>query len=184
MLGIDDSPFQFKDERALVVGVMMRLPAYVEGVLKMECEVDGRDANSVLAENIINSRFKDQIKLIMVDGIALCGFNVIDITELYEETGIPCATVTRDSPDRQGIRTALEKHFDDWKERWAIIERQTLYRVSTDHKPVHVAVEGMTFDQAEELIRKSTVRGAIPEPLRVAHLIATAIVTGESAGRS
>ncbi len=183
-MGIDDSPFQFEDETALVVGVVMRLPAYVEGVIRMECRVDGREATDVLAEGINNSRFREQLRLVMIDGIALCGFNIIDIGELYERTGIPCATVTRDSPDRGSIRKALVKHFDDWEERWLLVDKHPLHEIPTDHKPIHVAVEGMAIEKVTELIMRSTIRGAIPEPLRIAHLIAAAMVAGESAGRS
>ena len=39
-------------------------------------------------------------------------------------------------------------------------------------------------EELAEMLRASTVQGALPEALRVAHLIATAIVRGESRGRA
>jgi endonuclease V-like protein UPF0215 family len=42
----------------------------------------------------------------------------------------------------------------------------------------------MSIDDLEGSISHTMVQGAIPEPLRVAHLIATAMVRGESHGRA
>ena len=41
VLGIDDSPFTFRSERVLVVGVVTRLPNYIEGIMRAEAAVDG-----------------------------------------------------------------------------------------------------------------------------------------------
>jgi hypothetical protein len=46
-----------------------------------------------------------------------------------------------------------------------------------------VAHAGIERDAAEELVRASLRKSRLPEPLRVAHLIARALVTGESRGR-
>lgn len=46
--------------------------------------------------------------------------------------------------------------------------------------PLYIKCWGMRFEEAKEVIKLSIVRGAIPEPLRVAHLIASGIKTGES----
>jgi endonuclease V-like protein UPF0215 family len=184
VLGIDDSPFHFEDDRALVVGVVVRLPSYVEGVMRTWCEVDGTDANDVLSEMVLKSRFREQIKLAMVDGIALGGFNVIDISALHQRTDVPFATITRDPPDMHAMENALRSHFSDWEKRIATIQMHPLRELKTDYKSIHIAQVGMPPEEAEELIRRSTVRGALPEPLRIAHLIATAMETGESRGRA
>jgi len=184
VLGIDDSPFLFGDERALVVGAVVRLPGYLEGVMKAECQVDGDDADNVLAGMVNHSRFRDQIKMIMIDGVALCGFNVVDIGELFLRTGVPCATITRDPPHLGAMEEALREHFDDWEGRLQVIRSHPLHEVPTDHKPLYVAVEGMSKDEAAELIRGCTILGALPEPLRLAHIISTAMVMGESKGRA
>lgn len=184
VLGIDDSPFTFGDDKALVVGVVIRLPSYLEGVMRTWCSVDGEDANEVVSEMIEGSRFREQIKLAMVDGVALGGFNVVDISSLNRRTGVPFATVTRDLPDLVKMESALRKNFDDWERRMSVITKHALRKVSTDHKPLYVAQTGIDDAMADELIRGSIVRGALPEPLRIAHLIATAMETGESKGRA
>jgi len=183
VVGIDDSPFEFKIGKVLVVGVAMRLPSYVEGVMRTECTIDGTDANDALAKMITKSRFFEQLKLIMIDGVALGGFNVVDILRLCDETGIPCATVTRDPPDMMKISNALKAHFPDWENRLEVIGRRRLTAIPTAHKPIYVSTAGMDVDEASKLIRECTVRGNIPEPIRIAHLISSAMVKGESRGR-
>lgn len=182
VLAVDDAPFRFDSERAMVVGVVMRLPNYLEGVLRSECQVDGDDANLVLERMIAGSRFKRQIKAVLIDGVALGGFNVVDIDALYSAVGIPVVTVTRDPPNLEEIQAALRKHFPDWGRRLELLRRKPLHEVDTGHKPILVSVAGMGLREAEELLRKSMVRGAVPEPLRVAHIIASGLARGESKG--
>jgi endonuclease V-like protein UPF0215 family len=184
VLGLDDSPFNFNDEKTHVIGVVMRLPSYIEAVMRCEVEVDGTDANEMLAKMINSSRYKDQLKLVMMDGVALGGFNVVDIENLHQNIDLPVVTITRDEPDILSMESALKDHFEDWQTRFAIIKKGQLHRIETKHKPVYVKFIGMDIKEIEEIIGMSIVRGAIPESLRVAHLIATGIVSGESRGRA
>lgn len=75
ILGIDDSPFRFDERKALVVGVLVRIPNYLESVMKAEVTIDGSDASHVVTDMISRSRYRDQIKAVFFDGIALAGFN-------------------------------------------------------------------------------------------------------------
>jgi len=184
VLGIDDSPFGFKDRKALVVGALVRVPNYLEGVMKTEVDVDGVDSTEQLAHMISSSRYRDQIKAVMIDGIAVAGFNVVDVESLHESIGIPVLTVTRDEPDLDKMRIALRKHFEDWERRFELITRLRLRQIHTGHKPLYASGLGADWEELERFVTISTVRGAVPEPIRMAHLIAAAMVRGESYGRS
>jgi len=184
VLGIDDSPFEFGDQRSLVVGALVRTPSYLEAVMKTDVEVDGNDSTDRLVEMVTRSRYREQIKLVMVDGIALAGFNIIDLESFHERTGVPVATVTRDEPDMVEIETALRKHFDDWERRLSLVKRVPLRPLDTGHKPLQASVVGLDWDEFVRLAHAITVRGAVPEPVRIAHLVSAAMVKGESRGRS
>jgi len=184
VLGVDDSPFEFGDRRSLVVGALVRVPDYLEAVMRTEVQVDGRDSTDKLVDMVVRSRYREQIKLVMVDGVALGGFNVVDLASFHERTGVPVATVTRDEPDMHEIEAALKKHFEDWEERMSLIRRVPLRQLDTGHKPLHASVLGMPWDEFVQLARATTVRGAVPEPVRIAHLVSAAMVKGESRGRS
>jgi endonuclease V-like protein UPF0215 family len=184
ILGIDDSPFRFKDEKALVVGALVRLPNYLEGVMRTEVTVDGTDSTDMLLEMVSRSRYKDQVKAVMLDGIALAGFNVVDVERLHSELAVPVITVTRDRPDFGKMRGALKKHFHDWESRYSMITKLELREIETEQKPIYATAAGIDWREAAKLVELSTVRGVVPEPLRVAHLISSAMVRGESYGRS
>lgn len=184
VLGIDDSPFSFSSGKVLLVGAVVRLPNYLEGVMRTECAVDGTDANQAIEGMLLRSRYREQLKLVLLDGAAVGGFNVVDIDLLHRRTGLPFATVTRDPPDMEKVAAALRKHFGDWEERLEVIARHRLRPVDTGHKPLLVASVGMDEGEADRLIARSVVRGVVPEPVRVAHLIAAAMARGESKGRA
>ncbi len=183
VLGIDDSPFEFGEGRALVVGVVARIPNYVESVMKTDVQVDGTDATNKVVSMIRRSRYREQVKLILLDGIALAGFNVLDIDLIHESLDIPVLTVTRDPPDLKKMRDALEGHFDDWKRRYELVSKHELREIRTMHKPLLASGVGLSWGEFQEIVSMCTVRGVVPEPLRLAHLIASAMTRGESYGR-
>lgn len=183
ILGIDDGPFKFIDSTVPVVGVVMR-GGYIEGVMRTEVRVDGDEATDVVIGLLERSRFKEQVRILMLDGVALGGFNIVDLEEVNRRTGVPCLSVTRDKPDYEAMKKVLKSKFDDWERRWAIVGRGDLFVVDTGHNPVHVRAAGISEKEATEVLKRSILRGALPEPLRVAHLFATALVKGESKGNA
>jgi endonuclease V-like protein UPF0215 family len=184
LLGIDDSPFSFNDKFSTVIGVVMRGGEYLEGVLSRKITIDGSDATFVCKEMIENTRHKQQLKAMMLDGIALGGFNIVDIEEIFNDTGLAVITITRDEPDFKNIKEALKKNFKDWSSRYDLIKQGKLHEIKTRHNPIYIKFSGITIEEAKEIIKLSTIRGAIPEPIRMAHLIASGITRGESYGKA
>jgi endonuclease V-like protein UPF0215 family len=179
VIGIDDAPFRFEGERTLVIGVVMRAPMYVEGVLSESVEVDGNDSTERIISMINKSRFREQLKAVMLDSGCLAGFNVVDLECVHETLKKPVISITKDKPDLSGIKCALQKHFPDWKERFRHLSKPM---TESKHLPYRVYFRacGISNDEAESLISRFIVRGAIPEPIRVAHIIASGVTTGES----
>lgn len=184
LLGVDDGPFKFSDKRTVLIGVVMRASGYLEGVLKRQITVDGTDATSVVIDMIKKSRHHKQLKAIMLDGVAFGGFNIVDIIQVAEKTTIPIITVTRDKPNFERIKSALCAHFDDWEVRYDMMTKGQLYEMRTSYNPIFVKFVGMTYEEAKEIITLATIRGVIPEPIRISHLIASGIVRGESYGKA
>jgi len=184
ILGIDDAPFRFTDESVPVVGVVVRAPSYVEGVLTASVAVDGADATDVLRERILASRYREGLALVLLDGIALGGFNLVDLDVLHTAIGVPVATATRERPDLRAMVAALRSRFPDWKARAELLQRHPLWAIETGHRPLYAAAVGIGRSDLAEILARCTVRGTLPEPIRLAHLIAAAIVKGESRGRA
>jgi hypothetical protein len=162
----------------------VQAPAYIEGVLMTHARVDGRDATERIAAMIRASRYREGLRMILLNGVAVGGFNVIDLAALHRELKVPIVTVTRRKPNLESIQGALRRKFDDWENRWALIKDYRIEQVTTRHTPLHVTYVGATRREVVEGLALTTVRGALPEPLRVAHLIAAASVKGESHGRA
>jgi endonuclease V-like protein UPF0215 family len=184
ILGIDDAPFSFDEKYSTVIGVIMRGGEYLECVLRSQVTIDGTEATMICKQMIQNSRHRQQLKVIMLDGACLGGFNVVDINELSELTNLPVITITRDKPDWQKIKHALQKNFKDWKDRWLLLQKGKLHRIATQYNPIYIKCTGLLLEEAKEIIKISTIRGVIPEPIRVAHLIASGITRGESYGKA
>lgn len=184
ILGIDDS--SLLKEKVMIVGTVFRGGDWIDGVLRSEITRDGLDATGVIVTMIKKSKHYAQLRVIMLDGITYGGFNVVDIQELYRETGLPVIVIMRSCPDFEKIRSALG-HFSDGEARWDIIKKAgKIEKLFTGRNgtPVYIQKAGIGSKSAEKIIRLTSIRSSIPEPLRVAHLIATGIIFGESKGKA
>jgi len=128
----------------------------------------------------MNSRFAEHVQLVLLQGVALGGFNVVDAFKVNETLGLPVMIVARKRPDMAAVRRALLSKVPGGRLKWALIERLGAME-PTDG--VCIQRVGITPGQASSVIERFALHGRIPEPLRVAHLIAGALAKGESRGR-
>ena len=182
ILGVDDSPFpSHTNEEVMLVGTVFRAGNWLDGVLSTYIHGDGTDGTEKITEMVKNSRNLGQLGVIMLDGITFGGFNLVNIRMIFESTGVPVIVIMRKLPNFERIKKAL-KRFDDWEKRWAnVLEAGKVYKVDNTES-IYIQVYGIEREDAEDIVRLSTTRSAIPEPVRVAHIIAAGIVTGESKG--
>lgn len=178
-IGIDDAPFARGDKETTIVGVVMRGDSYVEAVMKSEITIDGTDASEKMVAMVANCRIEG-LAAILLDGITFGGFNVADVDLIYDRTCVPTITVTRKRPDMQAMRKAL-LNLPDGESRYELISRSLPVEVPTSAGNVAYArCAGATIDEARLVLRRTTMQGAIPEPLRLAHMIGQAYKTGTS----
>jgi len=189
VIGFDDAPFgsarrkdcrTYDESAVLVVGAVYSGSRLV-GVLSGRVHRDGSDATAVIVHVVRSSQFAAQTQAILLQGIAVAGFNVMDIHGMHASLGMPVLVIARRQPDIQAIREALLHRVEGGAEKWALIERAGPMEAVGG---VFVQRAGLSLPEAEGLIRKFAVNGAIPEPLRTAHLIAGGIATGQSRGRT
>jgi len=173
VLAIDDGPFTFEDSNVDILGVLTRGSSYIEAVLRDEVGVDGTDSTERIIRMISNSKYLEQVGLVLLDGGAFGGFNIFDIHVIRDELEVPVITVTRKSPDFNAIRKALKRHFEDWGSRFETLSKGDIEEVVINNIPVYVKLAGISLNDAESVLRRLTVQGTIPEPLRLAHIIAT-----------
>lgn len=183
ILGVDDAPFTpHTSDPVMVVGTVFRAGKWFDGVLRTFVQVDGDDATEKIISMVNGSRQKEQLGIIMLDGVTFGGFNVANIPRICRKTGIPVIVVMRKQPNFERIKKALQ-HFKNWEDRWkSILEAGEIHRVDKEGEPVYIQICGMELEDAVEVVKLSSTRSAIPEPIRAAHLIAAGVTTGESRG--
>ena len=180
VIGIDDSPFnKFRDKKILVVGVVMRGGSWVDGVLSTKVSVDGSDSTKKIIEMINKCKFKPQLQCVFLDGIAVAGFNIVDVKELSKKTKLPVVIVIRRKPDIENIKKTLIKINKQNKIK--LIEKAGNV-VQVDD--IFVQLTGIELEQARKILKIVCTRSLIPEPIRLAHLIAQGVIFGESKGRA
>lgn len=205
VIGFDDGPFP-RDHRGdvLLVGVVCSATR-VDGIVSGKIRRDGVDSTRRVVELVRASQFGEHIQAILFQGIAVGGFNVIDIQGLSQALQIPVLVVVRRPPDMAAVKRALfsRKPHDraavpgaarKWKliEQAGTLEPLGVSRRSLKREPTGLATAqrlwiqraGLTLDDARRLVSRTTLHGNIPEPLRLAHLIAGGITTGKSRGRA
>jgi uncharacterized protein len=174
---LDDGPFTRSARRAALVGVVFSSPNYIEGIVRTSVAIDGTDATDRILTLLGHSPFLDGVRAVLLDGIAVGGFNLIDLDRLHAQLQRPVVTVTRHPPDFPSIRSALRKYFPrEATARWKLVRAHTLFRLPMkEGNPLMVSAVGCTRAEAAVIVRRTTVRGNLPEPLRLARLIARSL---------
>jgi len=177
ILGIACSSFnRITDKTTPVFGVIFRGAELLEGVLKTTVTVDGEDATEKIIEMIEKSAHKKQLKLIITRGVTIAGFNYIDMQKIIEKTSLPVISVVDRQPNMDEIKQALENLPQSEKRHEVILNSGLIKEIKTSPKeePVYVQSIGLEEKIVSDLLVKITKVGRIPEPIRVARLIATA----------
>lgn len=181
VVGFDDAPFSPEHRGdVLIVGAVFA-GTCLQGVLSAKVRRDGANAAQVLASLVRRSRFHRQLHAILLQGIAFAGFNVIDLQGLYDAVGIPVVAVSRRAPDLNAIRRALLEHVRGGARKWRLIEQAGPMQPAAG---LYVQRCGIVQPEAEALLTRLATHSRMPEPLRVAHLIAAGVTLGESRHRT
>lgn len=176
ILALDDSAFLKKGGKSLVVGVIGR-EKLVEGVISFSVSSDGKDATAQIIEVVRKSRFRPQIKLIVLNGTVLAGLNIVDAERIRRILSIPVAGITRRKPHPDKLAEAIEKSNKYVSYRMQVLDsikdNMTLYR----HRGYYLQLFGMSKKDVDARFEEMIAF------LRLAHLIGSGIAKGESRGR-
>lgn len=180
VVGFDDGPFDPAHRGdVLLVGAVFA-GTRLDGVLSGKVRRDGANATRVLEALVRGSRFHPQLHAVLLQGIAFAGFNVVDLPELQRRLGLPVIAVCRRRPDLAAVREALLGRVPGGARKWRRVQRAgPLQRAGG----LWIQCAGISAAAAGKLLAPLCLSGALPEPLRAAHLIAGGVVRGESTGR-
>jgi len=180
VLGIDDGPFDKRTDATVpIVGVMTEGPDLVEAVAVTRFPVDGPRVAEFLATWIDGLRFASALHAVVLGGITVAGLGVVDIEDLSRRSGIPAMIVNRREPQNDRLSGALAGA--------GLAERIEIVESAPAAWPLdpglYVAHAGTSRDEAAKILTAVRGKSQLPEPLRLAHLIGAAIVSGQSRGR-
>ncbi len=176
ILGLDDGKFTLHTQGAvMVVGVVFRGGSWLDGVMSTNIAIDGLDATEQIASMINSSPHCKQLRVIMLNGITFGGFNVVNIKQLNLATQIPVIVLMRDKPDLDAIQKAL-RNLPEHEQRWkTIVDAGKIFELHCKSKTIYMEITGISESNAKEIVELTSTRSSFPEPLRVAHLIASGI---------
>ena len=179
-VGFDDAPFERRTGAPVSLAGVVCAGTRFEGLVWGSVRKDGWTATDEVCRLLVGGKFLPQVHLVLLDGIAFGGFNLVDLPRLAHTLGKPCVAVMRRPPDLGAVEQVLGR-LSRPQERLAVLRRAG---------PIH-QVGGFTFQVqgaeppwVAEALGRLTDTGRVPEALRLAHLIGSAVKTGESSKRA
>jgi len=162
-----------------------------------DIEADGTDATPRIIEFVRSCA--DGIDALMARSVPIAGFNYIDAGAVLRECGIPSVFVLCEEPDMEAVGGALRRHFADWEGRLRAIEGAgPVHRLrdgwgwgwggggeagtvregdgeGEEGEALFIECVGIGVRDALALARGLTVFGTVPEPVRIAGMVAKAV---------
>ncbi len=171
IVGIEDGSFKKGITKHALLAAVLLKKLEIKGVKFAKITVDGLDATNKAVKILSEWNFD----AVMLAGVSFAGFNVIDPTVLHERFQKPVVVVSRTKPDNKAVKRALVRHFTDWKIRWGVFEKigaMHKVTVAAGESPLYVETVGADIKWTALLIKSLMTCSRVPEPIRVARLIA------------
>lgn len=170
MLGIAES-FRKSNKKSTLAGIVMRRDLVIDGIVFGSATIKGDDATeSILSMH--RSLARDDINCILLDGLVISMYNIIDGKRIAQETGLPVLAITFE--DSKGLEGSIKHHFRKWqaklKQYQKLGEREKV--ALKTGKSLFIRCWGLRSNRAIAILDAFTLQGSVPEPIRVAKLIA------------
>jgi len=168
--------FKQDSEKSILAGIVMRRDFVIDGFVLGNATLSGDDATDEIIK-MYEKLGRPDISYVLISGIIISMYNMVDIKKIHEKLEIPVIGVTYQ--DSAGIEEAIKHHFPDSFEK-KIVEYKKLGKrekisLKTSYD-VYVRNEGCTVPEVTHLLNDLTLQGSLPEPLRVAQLLAKTLL--------
>ena len=168
--------FSQDSKKSVLSGIVMSTDLVIDGFVISHSTVGGDDATDAIL-TMYKKLDRPDVSFLLISGIVISLYNIIDLKRISEETGLPVIGVTYE--ESKGIEDAIKHHFpDSYKSKLAEYsklgsrEKITLH---TSHN-LYIRNEGCTLLEAKQLLDKITLQGSVPEPLRIGQLLANTLL--------
>ena len=168
--------FTQTSEKSVLAGIVMRRDFVIDGFVFGNATISGDDATQEILK-MYDRLGRPDISYLLISGIIISMYNMIDIKKISDSLQIPVIGVTYE--DSKGIEDAIKHHFPDNFESkiqdYEKLGKREKISLHTSYD-VYVRNEGCTIDEVEHLLDELTLQGGLPEPLRVAQLLAKTLL--------
>ncbi|KAF5034165.1 hypothetical protein DSECCO2_599010 [anaerobic digester metagenome] len=170
-------------EQSTLAGIVMRKDLRIDGAAFARVTVGGMDATDAVI-GIVTDLARRDINLIMISGSVIAWYNIIDPAAVQDATGLPVIVTTYE--ESEGLAEDIRRHFPDDAGRLAAYQRlgdRTQVGLHSGYT-LFVRPYGLSPGDAARLCNDFTHDGRMPEPVRVARLIARGVVRSLRCGGS
>lgn len=171
-LGVAES-FRKGDLRSTLAGVVMRADGVVDGFVFGQATVEGDDATEEVLK--LHKRLRrDDVNLLILSGCIISLYNIIDVDSLAARSGLPVIALTY--RETTGIEGAIRHHFGDGESKvreYAKLGSRVQIKLKTGYS-VYARLSGIPLEDAVRVLDSFTAQGGVPEPVRLARLLAHA----------
>ncbi|MFX0067773.1 MAG: DUF99 family protein [Promethearchaeota archaeon] len=177
VLGISESFQKEKSRKSVLAGVVIRADRIIDGFGATTITIGGFDATDGIIR-IFDIIGRTDINALMINGVIIAWFNVVDLNLLHEKLNIPTIAVTYEE-SQESLKKYFQEYFPEtWERKLKVYdkngEREPIV-LRTGHE-VFVRYLGMSKREAKSLLDKFTIQGSIPEPLRISRLLARSLM--------
>jgi uncharacterized protein len=168
--------FTQDSKKSILAGVVMRRDFIIDGFVFGKASLEGDDATETIL-SMFKKLNRPDISYLLISGIIISMYNIIDLTKISKSLGIPVIGVTYH--ESQGIDEAIKHHFPETYElklkEYKKLEEREKIALHTSYN-VYIRKEGCTLSDVKHLLDEITIQGSFPEPLRVAQLLAKTLL--------
>ncbi len=173
-LGIAECFRKSVSRKSVLAGIVMRSDLVIDGCTYGYATLEGDDATESIL-SMYRSLKRNDINLMMIAGSVIASYNIMDSARIYTEINVPMLNIT--FKESEGLESHIKRRFSkEWRSKLKdykkMGERKSI-KLHTGYTIFARAV-GMTQREVKKTLDKYTLQGAIPEPVRVAKLLARA----------
>jgi endonuclease V-like protein UPF0215 family len=176
VIGFDDATFELKTnvKTTHLIGVVCQGIRIVD-VIRTEIRIDGDNSTEKLIELVKQN--EKHIQFIFTHTITFGGFNLINLSTIYNEIRKPVIAVNDRKVDIDSVIKAITSKFPNtYKQKIQnIFDAGNLYQTQIETagglSKIYFHSKGIEINKVDSLLQKICIDSKLPECIRIAHLI-------------
>lgn len=163
-------------KNSILCGIVMRQDFVIDGFVFDIAEIKGDDATEKILQ-MYHKLNRPDVNYLLISGLIISLYNIVDIKKIHSLIGLPVIGLTyRDS---LGVEESIKFHFpnsfESKLENYARLAKREKI-ILKNNSEIFVRFEGCSLNDVKYLLNKLTLQGSVPEPLRVAKILAKSLL--------